>query len=130
MNNNIKSIIVVSGSSCLTGDIEHTENELKEKKEECISFRCTKEQKDEINKLAKKAGISNSQYITDKCFPEKEKNRKSVTALRKRQEFVNQINSKINECNNYTYEEFINKIKDMVKDEEDDIHADVGKLRT
>ena len=126
MRNNID--INNTKTSCIK-NITSIPNKKKVTKETAITFRCTAKQKEIIRNQSKEAGISESKFIIDKCFPDINKKQRNITALRKRQEFVNQINSKLSKCNSFTYVEFIKQLSDMVKEEEDDIHADVEKFR-
>jgi uncharacterized protein (DUF1778 family) len=99
------------------------------KKEASITARCTLEQKEQIKKMTEDLGVSESDFIMEKCFPDVAEKKKTITALRKRQEFVNQINRMIEGSTERSYEDFIDVLKVKIIEEERDIHDDVKGFR-
>ena len=102
----------------------------KEIKNNSITIRCTDEEKNKIVQYADKEGMKCTEYIISKCIPEKEKlikdnndKRKELICLRNRQGFINKLNRKLDMSSSMDYKSFINDLKEILKEEEGDIHA-------
>ena len=102
---------------------------VKENKTGNISIRCTVKEKEKINKLAKDKGMKNTEYIVSMCIPDKPKKEMTIRCLRESQEMINQIKYLIEKYKNGDPDEFIFKLEDIIKEEEDRIYARTTSFR-
>lgn len=95
----------------------------KDKKDVCLSVRCTKAEKDKIHRLAVKKGKSDTKYIIDCCMAAVERNKDkvqmSLIKIVELAECANQIEYVLDEYENQIPQHMRDILKNKIKEMED-----------